>query len=89
VVAAANGKPIKGAALSLTSGKSRYHATSNSHGSFLITVSRSGTYAFTAAKSGYLRGSCSVHLGSGQTVKVLVMLSRQHSGVIYLVPVPY
>ncbi|MDR3685497.1 MAG: glycosyltransferase [Coriobacteriia bacterium] len=89
VVSATNGNPIKSAALTLSRGKLHYHATSNSHGTFLITVSRPGTYAFTAAKSGYLRGSCSVHLGSGESVRVMVMLSKQHSGVIYIVPVPY
>jgi hypothetical protein len=89
VVGAADGKPIQGATLKVTSGKLAYSATSKANGSFAITVGTVGTYTFTASKPGYLNGTSSVRLASGQSVSVTVLLSKVHGGVIYLVPVPY
>lgn len=89
VTSAADGTALGGATLTLVSGSTRYAATTATDGSFLIAVGKTGIYTLTASKAGYLNGSTTLTLGSGQAVNVSVLLSQQHGGVIYLVPVPY
>lgn len=89
VVSAATGAALSGAHLTLSGVGATYSATSDSSGAFSITAEQTGTYTFTASKAGYVSGSCRLSLASGESVNVLVMLSQQHGGVVYIVPVPY